>query len=106
VIIGPDLHTVDLSVNKLTKIAERSSLQFRAEIINAFNRAIRQEMITVLLRGVWIGYPGPITPAAQEVQSTFIIPDLFTRVARGASIDDSMKWAAGEYQRIYAKHKA
>jgi hypothetical protein len=39
VIIGPDLHSVDLSVNKLTKLAERTSLQFRAEIINAFNRA-------------------------------------------------------------------
>jgi multiple sugar transport system substrate-binding protein len=54
----------------------------------------------------FFGYPGPITPAAQEVQSTFVIPDVFTRVARGASIEDSMKWAVGEYQRIYAKHKA
>jgi len=39
VIIGPTLHTVDLSVNKLTKLRENASLQFRAEIINAFNRA-------------------------------------------------------------------
>jgi hypothetical protein len=39
VIIGPNLHTVDLSVNKLTKVAEHASMQFRAEIINAFNRA-------------------------------------------------------------------
>src|SRR5499427_6663980 len=39
VIIGPNLHTVDLSVNKLTKVAEHASMQFRAEIINVFNRA-------------------------------------------------------------------
>jgi hypothetical protein len=39
VIIGPDLRSFDFSVNKLTKVAERASIQFRAEIINAFNRA-------------------------------------------------------------------
>jgi Carboxypeptidase regulatory-like domain/TonB dependent receptor len=39
VIIGPNLHSVDLSVNKLTKMAEHASVQFRAEIINVFNRA-------------------------------------------------------------------
>ena len=39
VIIGPDLRSFDFSVNKLTKVTERASVQFRAEIINAFNRA-------------------------------------------------------------------
>jgi hypothetical protein len=39
VIVGPDLRSLDLSVNKLTKLAERASVQFRAEIINVFNRA-------------------------------------------------------------------
>jgi hypothetical protein len=39
VIIGPNLHTVDLSVNKLTRVAEHASVQFRAEIFNALNRA-------------------------------------------------------------------
>jgi hypothetical protein len=39
VIIGPNLHTVDLSVNKLTKVTERASIQFRSEIFNAFNKA-------------------------------------------------------------------
>ena len=38
-IIGPDLRSVDLAVNKLTKVAERVSLQFRAEVFNVFNRA-------------------------------------------------------------------
>ncbi len=39
VIIGPNLHIVDFSVNKLTRVTERVSLQFRAEIFNLFNRA-------------------------------------------------------------------
>jgi outer membrane receptor protein involved in Fe transport len=39
VIIGPDYHSVDFSMNKLTKVTERLSLQFRAEIFNLFNRA-------------------------------------------------------------------
>jgi multiple sugar transport system substrate-binding protein len=54
----------------------------------------------------FFGYPGPITAAAQEVLTTFVVPDMFTRVARGAAIEDSVKWAVGEYRRIYAKHKA
>ena len=54
----------------------------------------------------FLGYPGPMTPAAQEVVTTFIVPDMFTKVARGASIEDTMKWGVGEIRRIYAKHKA
>lgn len=60
-----------------------------------------QEKLTAFL-----GFPGPMTPPAQEVVTTFIIPDMFTKVARGASIDDTMKWGVGEIRRIYAKHKA
>jgi hypothetical protein len=54
----------------------------------------------------FFGHPGPMTPAAQEVLTTFIIPDMFTRVARGANIDETLKWGVGEIRRIYAKHKA
>ena len=54
----------------------------------------------------FFGYPGPMTPPAQEVLTTFIIPDMFTRVARGGDLDDTMKWGVGEIRRIYAKHKA
>jgi Carboxypeptidase regulatory-like domain/TonB dependent receptor len=39
VIIGPNLHIVDFSINKLTKVRESLSLQFRAEFFNLFNRA-------------------------------------------------------------------
>jgi hypothetical protein len=38
-IIGPDLHIVDVSLSKTTKLTERVSLQFRAEFFNLFNRA-------------------------------------------------------------------
>ena len=54
----------------------------------------------------FFGYPGPITSAAQEVLTTFVVPDMFTRVARGAPVEDAVKWAGGEYRRIYAKHKS
>jgi hypothetical protein len=37
VIIGPSLHSVDLSLNKVTKMAEYASVEFRAEVFNVFN---------------------------------------------------------------------
>ncbi len=60
-----------------------------------------QEKITA-----FFGHPGPMTPAAQEVVTTFVVPDMFTRVARGAGIEDAMKFGLGEIRRIYAKYKA
>ncbi len=53
----------------------------------------------------FFGYPGPLTPAIQEVVATFVLPDMFTRVARGQSPDEVVRWAAGEYRRIYAKYQ-
>ena len=47
-----------------------------------------------------------MTPAAQEVLTTFVVPDMFTRVARGGDVEETMKWGVGEIRRIYAKHKA
>src|SRR2546422_70564 len=41
----------------------------------------------------------------QEVVNLFVLPDMFTRVARGQAIEDVMKWGVGEYRRIFAKHK-
>ena len=51
------------------------------------------------------GYPGPFSPAVQEVVATFILPDMCTRVAKGQSPDEAIKWAAGEYRRIYSKQQ-
>ena len=52
----------------------------------------------------FFGHPGPMTPAAQEVLSTFVIPDVFIRVAQGAAIEDALRWGLGEMRRIHAKH--
>jgi multiple sugar transport system substrate-binding protein len=51
------------------------------------------------------GYPGPFTTPIQEVVNLFVLPDMFTRVARGQATEEALKWAMGEYQRIFAKHK-
>jgi hypothetical protein len=51
------------------------------------------------------GHPGPFTPPIQEVVATFVLPDMCTRVARGQSPDEAIRWAMGEYRRIYAKHQ-
>ena len=54
----------------------------------------------------FFGHPGPMSPAAQEVLTTFIVPDMFTKVARGAAIEDTIKWGVGEIRRVYGKHKS
>jgi multiple sugar transport system substrate-binding protein len=51
------------------------------------------------------GYPGPFVTPIQEVVNLFVVPDMFTRVARGQSVEDALKWGVGEYRRIFAKHK-
>ena len=53
----------------------------------------------------FFGHPGPMSPPAQEVLTTFVIPDMLTRVARGAPIEDTIKLFLGEIRRVYAKHK-
>ena len=53
----------------------------------------------------FFGHPGPMSPPAQEVLTTFVIPDMFTRVVRGAPIEDTLKLFLGEIRRVYAKHK-
>ena len=42
-----------------------------------------QGMLQNVLRGVWPGYPGPITPAAVEVQAQYILCDMAGRVVVG-----------------------
>ena len=45
------------------------------------------------------------SPRRQEVVDLFVIPDMFTRVARGQT-SKSHEVGVGEYRRIYTKHKA
>jgi multiple sugar transport system substrate-binding protein len=50
------------------------------------------------------GYPGPSTPAADEVADNYILPDMMTNAATGKMTpEDSVKWAAKEIGLIYAK---
>src|SRR5437667_1857109 len=63
--------------------------------------AVLQDQLKI---NAFFGFPGPITAPAQEVLTTFVVPDTFTRVARGADIEEALKWMLGEYSRIYAKH--
>lgn len=53
-----------------------------------------------------IGYPGPMTPAVREIVTTVVIPDMFTRAARGQDVNQAVSWATGEIRRIYAKYSA
>src|SRR5437773_2309479 len=51
------------------------------------------------------GQPGPSTTPIQEIVNTFVFPDMITKFCRGMAMEDAIKWGAGEYRRIYAKHK-
>lgn len=50
------------------------------------------------------GYPGPDTPAVDEVANNFIIPDMMASAATGKMTpEEAMKWAEKEITAIYAK---
>src|SRR5271169_2025252 len=47
------------------------------------------------------GYPGPATPAMDEIYYAFIINDMMAKTATGQlSAEDSVKWAAGQCEAI------
>jgi len=53
------------------------------------------------------GYPGPDTPAIDEIANNFIIPDMMANAATGKMTpEDAMKWADKEMSSIFAKWKA
>ena len=59
-------------------------------------------MLQNILRGVWIGYPGPITPAAIEVQAQYILCDMAGRiVVGGLSPEAALKEAHKRVEDIY-----
>ncbi len=49
-------------------------------------------------------WPGPMTPAAEEVWQLFLVPQMFAKVARGTSIDDTLKETEAAMKKIYDKH--
>jgi ABC-type glycerol-3-phosphate transport system substrate-binding protein len=59
-------------------------------------------MLQNVLRGTWPGYPGPITPAAVEVQAQYILCDMAGRiVVGGLSPEAALKEAHKRVEDIY-----
>jgi ABC-type glycerol-3-phosphate transport system substrate-binding protein len=61
-----------------------------------------QGMLQNVLRGTWPGYPGPLTPAAIEVQAQYILCDMAGRVVVGGlSPEAALKEAHKRVEDIY-----
>jgi len=59
-------------------------------------------MLKNVLRGVWLGYPGPVTAAAVEVQAQYILCDMAGRVVVGGlSPEAALKEAHARVEEIY-----
>lgn len=54
-----------------------------------------------------VGHPGPANPAEGEIFGTFVIPNMFARVAQGKqSAEESVRQTAEECRRIFEKWRA
>lgn len=49
------------------------------------------------------GYPGPPTRASAEIQSKFIIVDMFVKAIQGTPTKEAILWAESEMQKIHDK---
>jgi multiple sugar transport system substrate-binding protein len=49
------------------------------------------------------GYPGPPTRAAAEIQSKFIIVDIFAKAIQGTPTKEAIVWAESEMRKIHQK---
>jgi len=59
-------------------------------------------MLQNLLRGLWVGYPGPMTAAAVEVQAQYVLCDMAGRVVVGGlSPEAALKEAHARVEEIY-----
>jgi hypothetical protein len=50
------------------------------------------------------GYPGPFSSSIEEINATFVLPNMVLRAVRGETPDAAMKWGEAEYKRIFEKH--
>jgi multiple sugar transport system substrate-binding protein len=50
------------------------------------------------------GREGTFNAAIEEVNATFVIPNMVARAVRGDTPDAAMKWAEAEYKRIFQAH--
>ena len=51
-----------------------------------------------------VGYPGPPTPAAGEVESNWIIPLMVARAVNDGDVNAAVEWATQKVDAIYAKY--
>ncbi len=51
-----------------------------------------------------VGYPGPPTPAAGEVESNWIIPLMVARAVNDGDVNGAVDWATQKIEAIYAKY--
>ena len=51
-----------------------------------------------------VGYPGPPTPAAGEVESNWIIPLMVARAVTDNDVNGAVEWATQKVEAIYAKY--
>ena len=59
-------------------------------------------MLQNLLRGLWVGYPGPMTTAAVEVQAQYVLCDMAGRVVVGGLTPEAaLKEAHARVEEIY-----
>jgi multiple sugar transport system substrate-binding protein len=59
-------------------------------------------MLQNIMRSVWPGYPGPITPAAIEVQAQYMLCDMAGRVVTaGLSLEAALKETHGRVEEVY-----
>jgi multiple sugar transport system substrate-binding protein len=52
--------------------------------------------------GRLLGYAGPPNQKAAEVQTKYIIVDMYAKAIQGMPADEAAKWAHGELVKIYA----
>lgn len=51
----------------------------------------------------WYGWPGPPSSASSEVQSKYLIVDMFAKAAQGMAPKDAIAFTEGELKKIYGK---
>ncbi|GEM_PF-223582 len=50
------------------------------------------------------GYPGPQTPASEDVLAQYIIPDMIGKLKGSGTVEDALKFARDQIAPIYAKN--
>jgi multiple sugar transport system substrate-binding protein len=51
--------------------------------------------------GRLVGWPGPPSQKAAEVQTKYIIVDMYAKAVQGMKAEDAVAWATGECQKVY-----